>query len=329
MSKRDNTTAQDSQQGSENGGAKQKLGDYTMVVSEILRALYDRRIIRLSSDEKSILLYLIHKTIGQHCELRQIKPTDFMKDTGIPRSIVFDALKTLTAKQLIKKEKQKGVRAYFYAVNKDYFERIYPKEIPNIYYMDKFRKSENPDSQSMDSTDFESRSSQTFKNSKNQTGKGHQSDSSGKQKNAPQIFPQIFPHISLNKDFRAFVEAKPRATRGRWERLIQEILSKSPGDHNFLLYAIERIDRTQKDLHGAQIRSSVIALFESTEWEIMKSTLMVILEKEKAEQEKRRRIEEQERMLRDAKAQIPDSQEVNLDNLSPLFRKYATMGQSS
>lgn len=291
-------------------------GDFVMVTREIIRALSDRRIVKLTTDEKSICLILLEQTIGQHCEIRGVTIQKFIDMSGIPRRTVFLALSSLVNKGIVKRERIKGIREVQYGLNPEFFGRIYPGRIENVYYLDKTKVLQESPSR-CSTTHLKGEHPITFK----------------VPKPAPRANPgvaNIFSNISSNislRELRELLNSKSLNTKKRWTELVQNIIAKHPEDQSLLLLAIQKIEREGKDLMGVPIRASILGLFEKTEWTIMRAALLAILEQDKEKREQESRRVEREKMVSAARERILDeSPPVDVSKLLPMFQRYAEKG---
>lgn len=290
-----------------------KKGDFVMLTREILKVLINKNLLKLTAEDKSIVLHILEQTIGQHCQFRGITNDEFAEATGSTDRGVRKSLKYLVGTGAVTKRKLPGVRTPQYGLNVEFFGRIYPGQIANVYFLDKFKTNRNNCSLSTGTTVPSKREQNgTFRvqnlNKNNNIGVAN-------------ISNNISINISLSSECEKFLETRSQNTKKRWREILSEILRQQPGDESLLLLAIHRIESSKKDLFGAPIRASILGLFEKTDWPVMKSALLTILsrEKEKADQEMSRK--QQEELV--AAARIRAETEVDVSTLSPQFKRYA------
>lgn len=281
-------------------GGNEREGDYVMVVREILRGLSDQRIVRLSSDEKSLAFIVLERTIGFHCELREISLSEFIESTGISKRHVIRSLKSLQQKQVLKREKKEKTRSYIYGLNKEFFQRIYPYNIKNVYYMPNTKVTEQSLPKCQDGH---------LKGAQMVTLNPRVSATSANSAES-KYTSNIVLKISL-KEMRDFLNSRSHNSKKRWSVVIGNVLRKYPDDEKHLWGAIELIYKTQKDLLDSPIRSSVISLFENTEWETMKAVYMAKLTAENQAKEKAERLKKDWELIEAKRAALEVEQRSN------------------
>lgn len=292
----------------------EKEGDYVMLTREVLRVFSDRRIVELTAYEKSMGLVLLDKTIGYHCELRELPFAVFVEATGVPVRTVFQSLKTLVQKGLFLKQKIKGKRSFFYGLNPDFFQRIYPGKIENVYYLDKFKVHEVAGSRCNDLPVKHAKES-TFKIPKPATGANSA---------APKDTSNIYKIIS-QRDLSEFIKTRSTNTKSRWTSIVGSILERHPMDQEALWLAIDIVHRTNKDFLDQPIRSSILRLFEVTEWETMKSAMLYKLRKQKDADDAKKKQEETQSLIKEtqSKLQSENPAEIDISKLDPRWQKFA------
>ncbi len=289
-------------------------GDYVMITREVIKVLLRPD---LNGQEKSIILYVADNTVGYHCQFRDFSISEFITDLAIPERTLKRALSHVLTLKILKR-KHIGNKQYEYALNEEFFGRIYPGEINNVRYLDRYKKDETkcqPGHNVVPTVAQRSANTGTTKD----------------RRAAPVADTRKIKHtsnivlnISLSR-FEDFVLRQPRATRSRWERFLMETLNRNPGDQDVLLAAIHRIEATGKDLFGEPIKRSMVALFEKTEWVLMRESLFAIMRAEKEQEDKKRKAEEQKSLLESEKNKNHlQEQEVDTSTITiPYFRKLA------
>ncbi len=292
-----------------------KEGDFVMIVREILRALYDREKGHFTAEEKSIILFLADWTIGQHAYARGATIQDFMNGTHIPERTVFAILKNLIEEGVLIKEKQKGIRSFFFALNVEFFGRVYPGPIENVYYLEKFEngaKVHTSAPSNCESMHTKHAAVSTFKTRKSAA-------------RANSASPNISTNISINisqRELLDFVTSRSVNSKKRWIKVINNIVDRNPEDQSCLWLAIEICQTTQKDFMGNPIRSSILSLFESSDWEVIRSLVLEKSKKEKERRENEKLIEETRKQLHEKHAEEisdPEAREQGLAQIKNLF----------
>ena len=112
---------------------------YTSIANEILEALWK---VNLSPYEYRVLLYLLRKTYGWQKKTDRITLSQFAKDIGIDRRLIFRAIKKLSSKQMIVIYKDDKNRLS-YGFQKDYDKwTLSSKKMTVIYRDDKVSSKE-------------------------------------------------------------------------------------------------------------------------------------------------------------------------------------------
>lgn len=119
--------------------------------------------------------------------------------------------------------------------------------------------------------------------------------------NNPSINNPLRKNLSISKEMREFLDQKSRATKGRWERVVDRVLTDHPKDEALLWLAIQTVHTTGKDLQGLPIKYSILGLFEKCDWVYLRAALSVRIEAHKADEEKKRKREENEKLLIEAR----------------------------
>lgn len=282
-----------------------------MLTREVLKVLYRPD---LSGQEKSIIIYVADKTVGYHCQFREISAKEIILDLKLKRSTCFESLQKLVKIGVFKKRHIGGKR-YEYGLNDEFFGRIYPGEINNVRYLDRYKKSSDLDLK-VHEYGLSSPDNRTVQNTAPAT--------SAARRKIKHI-SNIVLNISL-LELKNFVAAQTRSTKGRWERFISETLSKNPQDERLLWSAIERVYRTQKDFFGKPVRSA-IGLFENSDWTLVRESMITIAKIEAEEEQKRIEREKNQKLLEEQrqKAILSDSN-IDLSNISPFWRRIAEKG---
>jgi hypothetical protein len=286
---RDSVKEQNSQQGSASKTGNDKEGDFLMVVSEVIDSLIGRG---FCNDEKSIIVLITKKTIGQQCEFRQIPTKEFIEKSGASRSQCFGILKRLVDIGAVNKKKKPGQRGFYYGLNIEYFGRTNSGQIKNVYYPDKFKVQQSGHSR-YSGVDVKGAQPCTQKPSRAALGKNSAN---------PSYIPSYILSY-LSKELRDFAESRSINTKKRWTNLINDIISKNPEDQSCLMLAIETVQKTNKDFLGNPIRSSMLRLFEETEWDIIKSILL-------SEAKKKDERKNKERMINQTRIELQNEKDI-------------------
>lgn len=294
-----------------------------MIPIEQLEFLMNRKNIELNGRHWSILMCLFRELHGWGQAEKCIPQQRMEELTGLHHSHFNVALNELIASGIINKKKVPGERSLYFTLNREVFGRVLATEEPsrvmwtgqevpttvtkvtNLVTFTKVPKpvtSEVTNLVTLSGTVLVTRKSRKLPKLKRNL--------------APIYNLKDMKDISLS-EIHSFLKAAPRATKARWERLISEILLKNPKDVQLLLLAIEMVHKEKKDFMGVAIHSSIIGLFEKTEWSVMKDAL---LDKIKREREKRETENDVEKTRRQLQKEV---EEIDVSKLSPQNRKYA------
>ena len=290
-------------------------GDFVMMVREVLFALKSPD---FSTHEKSIIAHVADITVGYHCGLRELSREVLMKELTLSRTTVTRSLGRLLKIKVLRR-KSIGNRQYEYGLNKEYFGRIYPGDVSNISYLDRYKE---------DRSQAQSRAYQGSE-------VGLHGPIYGPEKvcePAPTAAKVKIKHtsnidlkISL-REIRTFVNSRSRNTKQRWINLINKIIANHVEDQQLLWLAIETVERTQIDFFGKPIYSSTLNFFEGSSWPGMKAAFLEKLRIEKELAEKEKRSKETEALIAAKRQRFEqESNESNFEEVKEISRKFSIL----
>ena len=295
------------------GGEKKNHNEkgFTQVPNELIE-FFANPPFRISERENRIIWFLIRELTGYHAKFKPITIDQFTQGTEIPKQNLIPAIKDLIQKNVLTRKRISGLRTWIYGFNEELLTRTVVGEPIQTC---------QAGSKVVDLMHFKVTKVMTSKVVKSDIFKNRRAALVAATQ--PSKYNQIKRNKSLHREIQAFIESRPRATKGRWERFILETLEANPDDQDILSLAIQRVETTKKDFFGKPILASSIGLFEKSEWRSIKTAFLAILQKEKEEQDKEAKRKENEELVRAAK--IREESGIDINNISPIFQRYAHM----
>lgn len=309
---------QNSQVGSETNVVIEK-GNFTQVPNEVIEYLMNRKKADLTSREYSIMFFLIRELQGWAYEYKPIEICDFVEGTGMEKQNLIPALAALIEdRKLVNKKKLPGYRTPLYGFNKEIFGRILAAQEPKKFFSSGNGKVINLMTfKVLNSMPLEVINLMTEKRRLAALAAADRAS-----KHIPNTCKYTLREIS------EFLEPQRKQTKNRWEAIIDRVLTDYPNDEWLLWTAIDLVHKTQKDLFGNPIRRSVIGLFDG-DWSVMRVTMEAKLNQIEIEAARQQKKLENERRIAALKEEEPTGPvPLKVEDISPLFRRFATMGQA-
>jgi hypothetical protein len=293
-----NLNNHDSQQGSAKVEEKSS-AFFAQVVHEISARLAKEK---LNTRESQLIWFFVRHLIGYRAKWRPFKIELMISFTGLSKQKIHPAILSLLEKKLIEKKRIKGLRYALYAFNEQTFGRILVGDVIMTQARIDSKVIDLETFKVLKSRTLKVREVDTFKNQRSATGAGSQK--------AKEI-SNIELKISL-REISEFLLNQPRQTKRRWEAFVAKVLRSFPEDESLLWFAIEYVHKNGKDFFGNSIKRSVIGLFESCEWVILKAAVIAKIEQIKLEEEKDKRRIENEKMVQETRRTLKEKDQ-NMD----------------
>lgn len=250
---------------------------------------------KITSEEYRLICFLLRELQGYQMRVKVIETSSFVNGTGLFKQHVHASLKSLVQKGVLIKIKSPGIRSSFWGFNE--------KKFGNTIVTQDEKTTQVHQAKVIDLVTFKVTKEVTLKGTGSVLSKSSRTaTSAGLQSSKDSI--KIFKDISQREILDFLNSQKSKAVKNRWEKRIQEILKHHPEDESLLWFSIELVQKTGKDLLGNPIYSSVIGLFEKTEWELMRTILIAKMNEVQADNEKKQRAEENRRRVQETRRQL-------------------------
>lgn len=302
-----------------NSGEGEKGTNYTRMPHEYLDFLIDKKRVQLTALQIIIYLKLVRELHGWTCKEKALSQSKLADEIGVPFKKFNAALQDLISAGIVKKRKIKGQRMHMFTFNEKLFGRVLCVEEPKEMDLKELNIPKKGIIASIPEKGITSIPNMGILTIPEKGIRESRKITKLKGNSVSKERKDIIKDISLSK-FLEFLKDQPPVVRPRWERVISDILKKNPSDDLLLSVAISMVHKNRKDFQGSPIKRSIIGLFESLDWSLVRDTVLMNYRKEKEREELKKTVEMSNKQK--------EEQVVNVTELAPYWQKYANKGNT-